>query len=103
MKYTIPFLVFTLIFTSCYSNAKTNRNGSILNEKIIQRQASNFIKQKITENIYVLKAKNYRTNIGVFIGEENIILVDPMSGTGNHQALLDEIRDSFCKANQICN
>ncbi len=53
---------------------------------------TSFIKQKINERLYILKASNYNTNIGIFVSNDEIVLVDPMSGFNNHENLLDEIR-----------
>lgn len=97
MKYSV-FLTFVLVFVSCRLDAKPIENSNVLNKKnIVAEQTSNFRKQKIKDNVYVLKAKNYRTNIGVFIGEESIVLIDPMAGSDNHQALLDEIKNLSTK------
>jgi len=92
MKYA-TLLVFILVFVSCRLDATPMENSNVLSKEIIATgHVSNFIRQNIGGHIYVLKAKNYRTNIGVFIGEESIVLIDPMAGSDNHQALLDEIR-----------
>ncbi|MEP1150218.1 MAG: MBL fold metallo-hydrolase [Balneola sp.] len=80
------------LFSSC-SDAKPKADNSIppSTGNVIDKE-SGFIQQKITENLYVLKSTGYNTNIGVFIGAESLLLVDPMSGMNNHEALLSTIK-----------
>ncbi|MCG8332283.1 MAG: MBL fold metallo-hydrolase [Chitinophagales bacterium] len=93
MKF-ITLLTLALLFVSSCSDAKTKKNINILStDKTEPKQTSNFIEQKINDNFYILRSKNYRTNIGVFIGDEEIVLVDPMAGVNNHQALLEKIKE----------
>lgn len=94
MKYLkiLVLVLFASLYSSC-SEAKTKEKTKIIeqaehNEKL----ESNFIQQKISNNLYVLKSPDYNTNVGVFIGDKEILLVDPMIGSGNHQILLNEIK-----------
>ena len=90
----LTVLTSILIFVSSCSNAKAKKNINILsNVKTEIEKTSSFIEQKINDNFYILKSKNYRTNIGVFIGLKEIVLVDPMSGSNNHKVLLEKIRE----------
>lgn len=80
-------------FTSC-SNQKTKEKDEIaVRHETKLEQESNFTQQKITDNLYVIKSNNYHTNVGVFIGTKEIILIDPMTGSNNHQALLEKIKE----------
>ncbi|WP_323758400.1 MBL fold metallo-hydrolase [Roseivirga sp.] len=79
MKYLLFFII--LLDTAC--------NKPKANQQTLQ---GDFIQEKITDHLYVLKSPNYNTNTGVFIGENELLLVDPMSGINNHQNLLQAIR-----------
>lgn len=85
-------IINTTLYSSC-PEAKTKEKTETIeqaehNEKI----EPDFIQQKITNNLYILKSPNYNTNVGVFIGDESILLIDPMTGANNHQNLLNTIR-----------
>lgn len=84
----LVLIIFTTLFTSCIE-AKTK---SIEENKKTQKLESDFIQQKITNNLYILKSPNYNTNVGIFIGDESILLIDPMTGANNHQNLLNTIK-----------
>lgn len=57
----------------------------------------NFTQKKLNDNFYVLKAPNYNTNTGVFIGSDAILLIDPMTGFDSHQNLLGAIEQLSSK------
>lgn len=50
------------------------------------------IHKKINNQIHILKHRNYNTNVGVYIGEKSIVLIDPMIGNNRQEILLEEIR-----------
>ncbi len=94
MKYfkILPLFAFIVLSTSC-SEAKTKKGAQTNNQTDSEiRVSSDFVQQKISDNLYILKHKNYNTNTGVFIGAENVLLIDPMSGNNNQQALLNAIK-----------
>lgn len=82
---TINLLIvcILLISTVCCTNAHPEQQIS---------ETANFIQKKINDNLYVLKAHSYNTNIGVFIGSQSVLLIDPMTGGNNQQELLDAIK-----------
>lgn len=85
-------VLISSLFSSC-SDAKPKAENSIPpNAENVTNEESGFIQQKITENLYALKSTGYNTNIGVFIGAESLLLVDPMSGMNNHEALLSAVK-----------
>ncbi|WP_082994841.1 MULTISPECIES: MBL fold metallo-hydrolase [Aquimarina] len=87
-------LIFLCVFFTSCSDQKTKKKGEIaVRHETKLEQESNFAQQKITDNLYVVKSKNYHTNVGVFIGNKEIILIDPMTGSNNHQALLEKIKE----------
>ncbi|WP_044397924.1 MBL fold metallo-hydrolase [Lacinutrix sp. Hel_I_90] len=94
MKYfnILTLIAFTLLSTSC-TEAKTKKDTQA-NDQIESKllTSSEFVQQKISDNLYVLKHQNYNTNIGVFIGAKSLLLIDPMSGNNNQQALLNAIK-----------
>lgn len=94
MKYfkILSLIAFTILSTSC-TEAKSKKESHITQqtENDIET-ASDFTQQKLSTNLYVLKHQNYNTNTGVFIGTENVLLIDPMSGNDNHQNLLNAIK-----------
>lgn len=94
MKYLkILLLTILTIFNSSCSEAKAKKETNIATQNEGKTRAqSGYLQQKITENLYVLKKPNYNTNVGVFIGENEILLVDPMTGNNNQQQLLDAIK-----------
>ncbi|SFN66519.1 Glyoxylase, beta-lactamase superfamily II [Bizionia echini] len=94
MKYfkILPLFAFIVLSTSC-SEAKTKKGAQTNNQTDSEiRVSSDFVQQKISDNLYILKHKNYNTNTGVFIGAESVLLIDPMSGNNNQQALLNAIK-----------
>ncbi|GGX22354.1 MBL fold metallo-hydrolase [Aquimarina muelleri] len=95
IKYTKKFLLITFIALSfSCSDAKTKGKSSTV--KQTENRAtilSDFIQQKITNNLYILKSINYNTNVGVFIGAKEVLLIDPMTGINNHQQLLKAIKN----------
>lgn len=95
MKYIkqLVLVFLSFFFTSC-SNSKTKEKAETLvqNEARLKQELG-FIQQKITDNLYVLKSNNYNTNVGVFIGNKEILLIDPMTGSNNHHTLLEKIRE----------
>ncbi len=94
MKYlkTLSLTIFIILNSSC-TEAKTKKetNKATQTESKTTKH-SGFLQQKITENLYILKNPNYNTNVGVFIGTNDILLVDPMTGNNNQQELLDAIK-----------
>ncbi|KOF04473.1 hypothetical protein OB69_01380 [Roseivirga seohaensis subsp. aquiponti] len=76
-----------LIFLTILFNSACNQPTGTENVLLV-----GFTQEKITDNLYVLKSVNYNTNTGVFIGENGLLLVDPMSGVNNHQNLLEAIQ-----------
>ncbi|WP_370086210.1 MBL fold metallo-hydrolase [Ekhidna sp.] len=54
--------------------------------------STNFIQERINDNLYVLKAPDYNTNVGVFIGSDAVLLIDPMTGNSQQEILLNEIK-----------
>ena len=55
---------------------------------------------KISESLYVIADKDYGTNIGVLIGDNGIILIDPMPGEGRFKdlnALIKKMSDQPIK------
>ena len=93
MKYNkyLSLIIFTIFISSCIE-AKTKQKVEIDKQSETKaKQESNFIEKKITNNLYVLKSPNYNTNVGVFIGETSVLLIDPMTGSNNHQNLLNTI------------
>lgn len=94
MKYfkILSITIFTILNSSC-SEAKTKKETRIATQTEIKVTGqSGYLHQKITENLYVLKNPNYNTNVGVFIGEKEILLVDPMTGNNNQKQLLSAIQ-----------
>lgn len=94
MKYLkiLSLIILTILNSSC-SEAKTKKESY----KATQTESkttkhSGFVQQKINENLHILKNPNYNTNVGVFIGENEILLVDPMTGANNQQELLNAIK-----------
>lgn len=88
--YSLTLLTFLL--NSC-SDAKTKEEtDSPIQQEQKTEVLPNFIQHKITDNLYVLKFKNYNTNVGVFLGAENLLLVDPMIGVNDHQQLLNVVK-----------
>ncbi|HNP17129.1 MAG TPA: MBL fold metallo-hydrolase [Fulvivirga sp.] len=89
--------VLTLLLNSC-SDAKTNKEADTPVQTEQKDDAlQGFIQQKISDNLYVLKFQNYNTNVGVFIGTESVLLVDPMIGPNNHQLLLKAVKQLSSK------
>ncbi|WP_338815468.1 MBL fold metallo-hydrolase (plasmid) [Bernardetia sp. Wsw4-3y2] len=90
--FKILFLfVISILNISC-SEAKVQTEITKQNKsnKIVQ---SDFSQKKITDNLYVLKAPSYNTNVGVFIGVKELLLIDPMTGMNNQKDLLKAIRE----------
>lgn len=88
MKYV--FLITTILFTySQKSSAKSNLYSLDRNDRTFQ---ADFVEEKITDNLYVLKSPSYHTNVGVFIGTDAVLLIDPMTGSNNHQNLLNAVK-----------
>lgn len=89
MQYIKHFtlVIFIVLFSSC---AEANTKQKV---KISLNKEANFIQQKITNNLYILKSPNYNTNVGVFIGDTDVLLIDPMTGSNNHQNLLNTIKE----------
>ncbi|MFL0352637.1 MBL fold metallo-hydrolase [Xanthomarina sp. GH4-25] len=94
MKYlkTLSLTIFIILNSSC-TEAKTKKetNKTTQTESKTTKH-SDFIQQKITDNLYILKNPNYNTNVGVYIGEKEILLVDPMTGNNNQEQLLNAIK-----------
>ncbi|WP_025667106.1 MBL fold metallo-hydrolase [Aquimarina megaterium] len=87
-------LIFLCVFfTSCLEQKTKEKSEIVVRHETKLEQESNFTQQKITDNLYVIKSNNYNTNVGVFIGNKEIILIDPMTGSNNHQALLEKIKE----------
>ncbi|WP_418637827.1 MBL fold metallo-hydrolase [Winogradskyella sp.] len=94
MKYIKIFmlLIFTILNSSCAKAAsKKDANNTAHKERTTIDQ-SGLTQQKITNNLYVLKNPNYNTNVGVFIGKDAILLIDPMTGNNNQKQLLNAIK-----------
>lgn len=94
MKY-LKFLAFPIVifFNGGCSEAKTKQKETIIEEtENAEVNEVKFLQHKISDDLYVLKAPTYHTNVGVFIGDEEVLVIDPMTGASNHQALLDEIK-----------
>ncbi len=81
----IFFLTLVVSISLCSSCTKAE-------PKQVSEMSSKFVQEKIADNLYVLKAPNYHTNVGVFISTDAILLIDPMTGFDNHQNLLDAIK-----------
>ncbi|MTI19697.1 MBL fold metallo-hydrolase, partial [Fulvivirga sp. RKSG066] len=81
----INFFIFNILFlfTVCCINAQPEQQNS---------KSADFIQERINDNLYVLKAVNYNTNIGVFVGSEELLLIDPMAGDGKQQSLTNAIK-----------
>lgn len=47
----------------------------------------NFNSLSLADNLYVLKSSSSNTNIGVFIGKHFVVLIDPVPGNANNEAL----------------
>lgn len=86
------FLAIVLLSISSCTQASTKKNNINQKNSEVIEPSSNFIREKITDNLYVLKSKNYNTNIGVFIGEKDLLLIDPVAGNNKHEDLLDAIK-----------
>lgn len=56
------------------------------------KPSSDFLLEEITAKLYVIKSPNYNTNSGLFIGDTGLVLIDPMTGTNNHNKLLEFIK-----------
>ncbi|WP_417446412.1 MBL fold metallo-hydrolase [Kangiella sp.] len=50
---------------------------------------------KLASEVYLLKASNYSTNIGVIKKGRDILLIDPMPGSGNIPELYRKIEENF--------
>ena len=88
MKYV--FLITAILFT--YSQKLNAKNTPYSLDRSDSTLQSDFVQEKITDNLYVLKSPNYNTNAGVFIGTEAVLLIDPMTGPNNHQNLLNAVK-----------
>jgi|GEM_PF-1004930 len=94
MKYfKILLLIIASTLNSSCSETKSKKEASTEAQTLNKTtEQSGFLQQKITESLYVLKSPNYNTNIGVFIGDVHVLLIDPMSGVNNQQQLLTAIK-----------
>ncbi|MEQ9092077.1 MAG: MBL fold metallo-hydrolase [Balneola sp.] len=91
--FKILFLILISIFCCSCIEAKTGKVGFTSSKEVTKKLiVSEFIQQQITENLFILKSVNYNTNIGVFIGSESLLLIDPMGGFNNHASLLETIK-----------
>jgi len=83
---------FVIIISACNQNKNTPKLDLAAAPE--QREFANFTQQKINDNLYVLKANNYNTNVGVFIGNKGILLIDPMFGfnTESHKQLVEAVK-----------
>ena len=83
---------FVIIISACNQNKNTPKLDLAAAPE--QREFTNFTQQKINDNLYVLKANNYNTNVGVFIGDKGILLIDPMFGfnTESHKQLVEAVK-----------
>lgn len=52
----------------------------------------NFTSEQLADNLYVLKSERSNTNVGVFIGQEYIVLIDPVVGKANNSVLVSAIQ-----------
>jgi glyoxylase-like metal-dependent hydrolase (beta-lactamase superfamily II) len=87
------FLISITALNSSCSEAKTKKEvKAVIENKSNQLQLSGFTQKQITANLFILKATSYHTNIGVYIGDDSIVLVDPMSGNNNQEQLLNAIK-----------
>ncbi|WP_024771886.1 MBL fold metallo-hydrolase [Aquimarina macrocephali] len=95
MKYIkqLVLVFLSFFFTSCSDSKTKEKAETLVQNEARLKQEFGFIQQKITDNLYVLKSNNYNTNIGVFIGNKEILLIDPMTGSNNHHTLLEKIRE----------
>lgn len=86
------FLATLLLCISSCTQATTKKNNTHKANSEVIELTSDFIQEKINDNLYILKSKSYNTNIGVFIGKEDLLLIDPMAGNNKHQDLLATIK-----------
>lgn len=93
----LSLLVFTVFNSYCTEVKSKIEIKSIVQKQYEITEQSSFTQQQITANLYVLKATNYNTNIGIYIGKDSIILIDPMSGNNNQQQLLNAIKQLSSK------
>ena len=56
------------------------------------QQLTNFTSQQLTENLFVLKSTRSNTNVGIFIGDKSILLIDPVVGKANNDKLVSAIK-----------
>lgn len=89
-------ILFLIIASSLFASfilAKPDKVSFTSPSEVIKKKpVSEFTQQQITENLFILKSTNYNTNIGVFIGSESLLLIDPMAGFNNHESLLEAVK-----------
>ncbi|MGI5310439.1 MBL fold metallo-hydrolase [Rheinheimera sp. WS51] len=75
-KYAILIAVFWVSFT--YANPL--------------QQVRDFTSEQLSDNLFVLKSTGSNTNVGIFMGETFILLIDPFVGNANNTKLVSAIR-----------
>lgn len=88
MKFVLMFLFVGLISQS----SQANTDHSFTKKPATINPNTGYLEQQITAHFLVLKAPRYNTNVGVYIGEEAIVLVDPMTGFKDQDNLLKAIK-----------
>lgn len=78
------FLLFLIAVTPTYA----------LNPAVDNIQIADFDYQveKVKTDFYLLKGPRYNSNVGVYLGEEGTVLVDPMTGIGDQEQLFNAIK-----------
>ncbi len=84
--YTFRFLILSIPILLCSACSRAQNSQT-------DQDPNPFIQEKLNDHLYVLKAPNYNTNVGVFVGMDAIVLIDPMTGTDNHSNLLNKIKE----------
>ena len=59
---------------------------------VIFSQEFKIVKEKLNDNLYILKASNYNTHIGLLISTKGVVLIDPVVQYKNYKDLLNIIK-----------
>ena len=53
---------------------------------------ADFTSYQLADNLFTLKSNRSNTNLGVFIGDKSILLIDPVVGSANNAVLVEAIK-----------